>query len=311
MIRKPDSDSRLPDALPGQGDASILLDFVIAHHAIRTQTVDLLADAVAQKTRGPEIGYQLLPDVGSYLKFSGKLFLLIHPEQKGETPVSLAIQEDTDGLIGWAHSFFEPLAVNLTLVHEKGYGEEVWNELGKIKEVRWIGSHNALDLVVGKKRIPPKTPRMGDGRSDAAMVASLPIKDIVYRKMANGYRGRDTIVDAKWPEGQQVYGLTGVHAEHRQQERSRELEQKPMTPDEIKSWIGHYKRFLEQTQQDLADLYVPNSFPNLKGYQKYRKINDLKESIAQDHGVIERLTQSLQDPSLSITPADLGIQIWI
>lgn len=324
MFQKPDSDPRLPDALPRQGDASELLDFVIAHNAIRTQTVDLLADAIAQRDDGPEIGYQLLPDVESYLKFANnyyyyqdrrdvrnKLVLLIHPEKKGSQPVSLATQKDRHGLIGYEPTLFEPTAVNFTLVHGEGFGERVWKKLEKAKGVRCTGSHNALDLVIGKKRITPKIPRIGDGRSDAAMVASLPIKNIVHRETASGYRGRDTIVAADWPKGWQVYGLTDVYAEHRPQERSTELEQKPMTPDEIKSRIGNFTHFLENSRQKLDDLYVPNSYPNLRGYQKNRKINDLLESITEDERLIARLEQSLQDPSVSITPADLGIQIWI
>lgn len=325
MFRKPDSDPRLPDALPGQGDASTLLDFVVAHHAIRTQTVDLLADAIVQKTSGPEIGYQHLPDVGSYLKFANnydyyqdnrrdvrnKLVLLVHPEKKRRQLVSLATQEDRGRLIGYEPTLFEPTAVNFTLVHGEGFGERVWEKLEKGKGVRCTGSHNALDLVIGKKRITPKIPRIGDGRSDAAIVASLPIKNIVHRETASGYRGRDTIVAADWPNGWQVYGLTDVYAEHKPQERSRELEQKPMTPDEIKSRIGDFTHFMENSRQKLNDLYWPNSYPNLRGYQKNRKIKDLLASIAEDERLIARLKQSLQDPSISITPADLGIQIWI
>ena len=324
MFRKPDSGPRLPDALPRQGDASELLDFVIANHAIRTQTVDLLADAIAQRDDGLKIGYQLLSDVRSYLKFANnykeyqgrrdvrnKLVLLIHPEEKGKQPVTLATQEDRHGLIGWAPTLFEPTAVNFTLVHGQGFGESAWEELEKIKGVRCTGSHNALDLVIGNKRITPKTPRIGDGRSDVAMVASLSIKNIVHTETASGYHGRDTIVDADWPKGWQVYGLTDVYAEHKPQERSRELEQKLMTPDEIKSRIEDFRNFLKNSEEKLGDLYWPNSYPNLRGYQKNRKINDLLASIAEDERLIVRLEQSLQDSSLSITPADLGIQIWV
>lgn len=324
-----------------EGLAEKLLYFVEKKFPFHSPAVDRLHEAIQDSQHPEYIKFVFLSQAKDYETFVGreekpKLFLVIHPLQKEGRYVSLATNY-SGGDTGIHYGYYpvpildcirgkDKFGLNLLSVHQEGFGGEITKKLTRIKGVYDIGGMTALNPVVDGKAIFPKKPRTGcDGTSDDMMSISIPLVDI--SPMHFNQESPSSIENANWEQGWQVYGLTDLTARQMPHIRRMDLEQIPLSAREISDRLKACKTDLEKDTEQLQLTRAPQQgsllvYEDPYGIMRsiyqgmYFSRNDIEERcrpiemrIVSTRNMIARLEKSVNDPSLPVSLADLGIHV--